>query len=128
MSDYEAQFLALCQAHEGLRRECPCLHREKGGGCINCAGLTLLHLGRCYSECICHGTGWLPLPEAERLGALVRAAGEGSVWRECDENGVYWLACLGGMARGFAGPTPEAALTAALTAAREKQSDAEEKL
>ena len=52
---YEAQFLALCRDHEGLRRECP-----------NC-----IDIFQCAN---CQARGWLPLPEAKRLGALVRVA------------------------------------------------------
>ena len=55
-----------------------------------------------------------PLPEAERLGTLVRVAGSIEISREADSWNC-WLKAgeYGG------GPTPEAALTEALLAATE---------
>ena len=64
--DYEAQYLALCAQHEGLRRECPC-------GCHFGWAKHLLSVVTPRAQTLCEPDcpGWLPLPEAERLGALV---------------------------------------------------------
>ena len=103
---YEGQFLALCETHEELRRECPNqgsrYHRP--GWAPNCF--------------LCLGRGWLPLPEAERVGALVEVC-EGAT---LEKVGDQWYACtdvpLGWPVKG---PAPKAwqALTAALTQAQE---------
>ena len=113
--NYEEQFLALCQTHKSLRRVCPCIERLKpkrdGGAtqaiwpCAMCEE-TQVHSNECSD---CEGRGWLPLPEAERMGALVRVAGGCEVarsphgWQASNVEGFF--------------TTPEAALTAALTVA-----------
>ena len=101
-TDYEARYLELASrpGMETLKQGCPrkALHSHRHG--VRCA--------------VCGGLGWLPLPEAERLGALVRVAGYVTVWWRVEEE--CWAAEVHGGAE-YNGPTPEAALTEALLAA-----------
>lgn len=62
----DARYLELAsrQGMESLRRECPCIKYICDRWEINAGAV-------CPK---CQGRGWLPLPEAERLGALVRVA------------------------------------------------------
>jgi len=56
-----AQFYVLAARFEGLRRPCP----------TKIQGETFDRI--CPN---CHGTGWVPLPEAERVGALLEVKDE----------------------------------------------------
>ena len=117
--DAEARFLELAAmpGNETLRRECPnkSLQDNSGVGGQIIYGYHLL-------QCSCQGRGWLPLPEAERLGALVRI----NLSREprsfmsiaVDDEGVYSVWIHVGKGKG---PTPETALTEALLAARAQE-------
>ena len=113
-TDYEAQYLALCAVDERLRRLKPCKHishHNEHGKPIRFKD---------SSTCIyCQGRGWLPLPEAERLGALVRVILEKG-W-ECEFKPFWSKERIGIEAIVFGhfniADTPEAALTAALMAA-----------
>ena len=98
--DYEARFLFLAAraGYETLRRECHCV-----GG--------IRFEGRNKSCRRCQGRGWLPLPEAERVGALVELAGGA----EFDSNygDIPWRARLLRSDDWSEGPTHWAALTEA---------------
>jgi len=104
-SDYEAEFLELASkpGMETLRRECPFRwpveEFPKGHG----------------SACACQNRNWVPLPEEERLGALVRVASEGR-WKSFTDGHVEVLLAYDG-ARWHEAITFEAALTRALLAA-----------
>lgn len=73
--NYEAAYLTLSQRFKGLASECPCIgpqywrcsecERKKDGTPIHNAHKPC---ATCYQ-----GSGRVPLPEAERLGALVEA-------------------------------------------------------
>lgn len=126
VESYEADYLRLAsrKGMEGLASECPCIglqywrcsecERKKDGTPIHNAHRICIN---CYQ-----GSGRLPLPEAERLGALVRVALAilGSVWLFQGDNEVRaevknpaasWPAFCG------EGPHTRSALTRALLAA-----------
>ena len=102
--------LAARPGMESLRRECP-----QTKGYIN----GHLHRKRSDDCHYCQGRGWLPLPPAEQLGALIRVAlmlGFVSLYGQPVD-----LCCAritrGGYTLGYGeGPTPEAALVGALLA------------
>ena len=102
-TDPEASYLELCERHEGLRRECPgqAFHGVRDE-------IVVVH------EHCCQGRGWLPKPEAERLGALVEVVRYATVW--FDEDSKHWRAEVWGDPYHSA-PKPWQALTAALAAA-----------
>lgn len=107
---------------EALRRECPnnrCVHGEENVD---------LSSTEYWLPCkLCQGRGWVPLPEAERMGALVRLSH--GVWLRQDFQGWWFVAKL---VEGQFGlqvtqpwpsyPKPEAALTEALLSATEVKS------
>lgn len=100
-SDDESQYLALCEKYPNLRQKCPVqVHVQitPDHGRVGCAW--------------CHNRYWLPLPKAERMGALVLVAGSTHLWYHPEKG---WLA----RAKEMYFATPEAALTAALTASQE---------
>mgnify|MGYP001560571401 CR=1 FL=1 len=116
--DYEAQYLTLAERHEGLREPCQCpCHRSRSPSHVE-EYLAKQGVLVCPADC----PGWLPLPEAERLGALVEVAGEqgwavqiiphqqnwidDSPWKVSVNNSPW-----------FGAPKHWQALTAALTAA-----------
>ena len=119
---YESQYLALCQRSPGLRRECPYARHQWPADwqALDASALD-------PKSCRCGGTGWLPRPEPERLGALVEAAmrqGLG-LWIVPVERGeMVWAEVKSPVDRGYGkglhcckAPQPWQALTAALTAA-----------
>jgi hypothetical protein len=110
--DYEARFLTLAgmPGMESLRRECPC-HCHIGNNWV------YGHDGNCTVSC----PGWLPLPKAERLEALIwMAMGVTLIWWPDEAGDSHWEAKILGQSYGKDGPTPEAALTEVLLAAQEK--------
>ena len=157
-TDYEARFLELAArlGMETLRRECPCLVARRNhlnmittgpDKCEACSINALYGAGH-QSECDeCNGVNWLPAPEAERLGALVRVAAtkvEESVqlYPTCptylddqftpnrDYTPTGWSAELDmyaseGRFHIGDGPTPEAALVEALLAATQEATNAQ---
>lgn len=102
---HEAEFQELAgrPGMEALRRECE-----------------VLIIRGCHAEFCpggCQGRGWLPLPEAERLGALVNLAPETTL-RKVRDGSMWWA--LGPKYFWHHGPTHWAALTRALLAAVKK--------
>ena len=99
---YEA--LAGKPGMESLRVKCPNIRGE----------MSKFHGTWCG---LCQGRGWLPLPEAERMGALVR------LWLELEP--ILSQLILTRVTDGYEvdlsrGPTPESALTKALLTATEQ--------
>ena len=112
-TDYEARFLELASrpGMENLQQVCPT-------NCIYAADWVKTQ----YPCRLCQGRGWCPLPEAERLGALVGVALDVSFhWWPEEAGGDYWEALIGIQAHGKTGPTPEAALVEALLATTENE-------
>ena len=82
MSEAESRFLLLAArpGNESLRRECPCISAWRDHG--NMLPLTHDPCTVCYTSSghalhgceTCLDDGWLPLLEAERMGALVLLA------------------------------------------------------
>ena len=106
-----------------LLDECPtCLGKGwlgvgAGGTSCDCPGTGTIVPSQAdtrRADCeTCQGRGWVPLPEAGRMGALVRVAGYVTVWWSPEDD--CWRAEVhGGKDRD--GSTPEAALTEALLA------------
>ena len=144
---YEVRYLELASkpGMESLRRECPCIGAIHFDGMVVFRALTLRMSGDnarslmnrfrqdapcqvCGPEythispaCLnCQGRNWLPLPEAERLGALVRVATVVNLWEGCygpDIDTHYWYCCLEKNSGAYRGVTPEAALVEALLGA-----------
>ena len=129
-ADPEARFLELAARHESLRRECQLCG---GSGQVQRKGYILIG-GNDYhwEDCdACHGLTWLPLPEPERMGALVRLVNalvvltpeprrESGRWR-CNIGRDAWYH----LPAAVTGLTPEAALTEALLANGGSSSDAQ---
>ena len=108
--DYEARHLELAAqpGMEILRHDCPM-----------CTGKLYPHCPTCDNGDAT--VGWLPLPEAERLGALVEVTGTlhpGGVVLRPYKGG--WAAQLFSGGKLQEGPKPWAALTEALLAATEE--------
>lgn len=121
--------LAARPGFEVLRRKCPCEIRAHGylGLCGACWNKDHLNPRHHVEVCTtCQGRGWLPLPEPERLGVLVRVAAKEGYFLLGVTRDHRWCATEitasfeGGPTGGeFIGvfDTPESALTAALLAA-----------
>ena len=127
----EARFLELCsrEGMERLRRECPCLPTENANECGSCSAIRLYDSPSThgpYCE-FCHGCSWVPLPEAERLGALVEVAlatSSDAVLGLTNWQGVVRTSFYPGDFKRFSvrdGPTPEVALVEALLAATKEK-------
>ena len=115
-NDYESHFLLLasCTGCESLRQKCPCISSK---GRVLCTASPYCDF--CGETC-CQGRGWLPLPEVERVGALVEMLHElGEVVVIKKQNSGLSLVSLGRLYR--EAPTLSAALTAALLDATEPQ-------
>jgi len=136
-SDYEAKFLALAGRHEGLQRKCACGDCNYAhDGCAKCEEydpdrrFPLISVEEQYAICIvakcitCGERGWLPLPEAERAGALMRVLVLAGAYFHI-EGPSHWTKDQWLVAPNFEsenspnyyGNTPEEALTNAATAA-----------
>lgn len=127
--DSEARYLELAsrEGMESLRQECPVIWNNPTIKDVERIVRSPWVASSHSRNCECQGRGWLPKPEAERLGALVRVATMQQMavkfWRVGD---VCWaelfpvwkLTGRRGRQRGLA-TTPEAALTEALLAATE---------
>lgn len=128
--DPEARFLELAARHERLRRGCPCpCHHQSW----RYGHPELYPCNGCWQP-LC--SGWLPLTEPERLGALVEVAAttvgqQVKLYPTCPYDAprnnppTGWGAELGNYHDDVplsigAGPTPWAALTEALFAAEVK--------
>ena len=117
---YEAEYLELCRraGMESLRRECP--ECEGQGGFQWLCGPNDVDSCVCPS---CKGLTWLPKPEAERMGALVRATSHIMRSIEIAFGAKVFYARLESVLfpKGdwHEGPTPEDALVEALLAATE---------
>ena len=114
MTDYEARYLELASrpGMESLRREC-----------LECrgSGVRITPIGVQIEVCGCQGRGWLPLPEAERMGGLVRVvlSSYHDLGLFQDDFGRVDVWFSGTIPRGCVGSaTPEAALTEALLAVK----------
>lgn len=86
---YDAHYLELAAlpGMEALRQKCPCRLMPEGEAPY-----------RAWMCSDCFGRGWLPRPEAERLGALVEAALDGGYQRiifgrDYTEDGVPGEGC-----------------------------------
>ncbi|MDP3703219.1 MAG: hypothetical protein Q8R78_02400 [Candidatus Omnitrophota bacterium] len=126
---YEAAYLALASrpGMEALRGECL--------GCRDNPGRVLNQHYDLVPHEFCHGRGWWPLPPAERLGALARVASENQQLElyHLDPATAGWgcdIIDFGKLLPDTTyrqttgeGPTPEAALTAALLSATDARAD-----
>ena len=123
VADPEARYLELASrpGNETLRQAC--LGPLGFGCCI------LLYPDLSGITCVCEGRQWLPLPEAERLGALVRATATTGLAHYSTPKtwgsgkGMTWGASIairenGGLHFGGDEMTPEAALVEALLLAQ----------
>ena len=115
-TDPESRFLELCsrEGMESLRRECTTCQGEGQYLYQYQIGDDEADVG--VATCFDCFQGWLPLPEAERMGALVRVAGAVEIVADSPDK---WFATYAGKDGGPCS-TPEAALTEALLVATGK--------